>query len=532
MFIRRKVNKSGTISVHVVDKSRGSYRVVKTFGSASSEYEASQLEYKARQYIREKTGELQNLFGDPEEDRLNEFMSTLSNSQIQVAGPELIFGALYDRIGYGSLGNDLFRHLVICRLFNPGSKLRTVDYLRRYLGVSYDVSRIYRFLDELCVFEKDSSGKPKKDANGQLVRSSDDIKSKVEKISFAHTKKVVGGSVEVVFYDMTTLYFEAEEDDLRIPGFSKDGKHSCPQIFLGLLVTSGGNPIGYEVYEGNIFEGHTLIPVIEALSKKYGLGNPTVIADSGLLSKNNIRDLQEKGYKYILGARPKNESDEMKRRILDSHLNDNDVIVLNRDDKSKLVVSMTESRAAKDEKNRERGLKRLQKKISGGRLTKSSINNRGYNKYLKMEGEVKISIDMEKFKADAAWDGIKAYVTNTDLKKEEVVANYGNLWYIERAFRMNKSDLRVRPIYHRMRNRIEGHICICFTAYTVMLEMERILKAAKSTLTLDRVREVTKTMYRLNYFSPRTNTPESVLLQMDEEQKMAYDLIHPVSELG
>ena len=216
---------------------------------------------------------------------------------------------------------------------------------------------------------------------------------------------------------------------MRKAGFSKDGKHSCPQIFLGLLVTTGGNPIGYEIYEGNIFEGHTLIPVIEKLAK--------------------------------------------------------------------------------------------------GQLTKASINNRGYNKYLKMEGEVTISIEMDKFNAYAAWDGIKAYLTNTDLSKEDVIANYGNLWYIERAFRMNKSDLRVRPIYHRLRNRIEGHICICFTAYTVLLELERLLKAAGSILTLARVRETVKTMYRLNYISPNTRRPMSILLRMDAEQKLVYDLVHP-----
>jgi transposase len=121
--------------------------------------------------------------------------------------------------------------------------------------------------------------------------------------------------------------------------------------------------------------------------------------------------------------------------------------------------------------------------------------------------------------ADAAWDGIKAYLTNTTLNKEEVIANYGNLWYIERAFRMNKSDLRVRPIYHRLRNRIEGHICICFTAYAVLLELERILKATGSPLTLARVREAVKTMYRLNYVSPNTHKPMSVLLQMACEHK-------------
>ena len=159
MFVRRKVNRSGSISVHVVDKSRGGFKVIKTFGTASTAYEADLLEDKARQYIREQTGQLESLFGDPGEDRLNEFIAGLHNAQIQVAGPELIFGALYDRIGYDAINNELFRHLVICRLFNPGSKLRTIDYLQRYLGVGYDVAQIYRFLDKLCVFELDDDGR-------------------------------------------------------------------------------------------------------------------------------------------------------------------------------------------------------------------------------------------------------------------------------------------------------------------------------------------------------------------------------------
>ena len=527
MFVRRKVNRSGSISVHVVDKSRGGFKVIKTFGTASTAYEADLLEDKARQYIREQTGQLESLFGDSGEDRLNEFIAGLHNAQIQVAGPELIFGALYDRIGYDAINNELFRHLVICRLFNPGSKLRTIDYLQRYLGVGYDVAQIYRFLDKLCVFELDDDGRIKRDENGLVARSKTDIKAQVERISFEHTKKVTGGSVEVVFYDMTTLYFEAsEEDDLRKAGFSKDGKHSCPQIFLGLLVTTGGNPIGYEIYEGNIFEGHTLIPVIEKLASTHGFSHPIVIADAGLLSKDNIKSLEEQDYKYILGARPKNESKVMKEQILGLDMKDGDVFVLDKTKTVKLVVSKTDKRAAKDAHNREKGLARLEKKVAKGQLTKASINNRGYNKYLKMEGEVTISIDMDKFNADAAWDGIKAYLTNTDLSKEDVIANYGNLWYIERAFRMNKSDLRVRPIYHRLRNRIEGHICICFTAYTVLLELERLLKAAGSTLTLARVRETVKTMYRLNYISPNTRRPMSVLLRMDAEQKQVYDLVH------
>jgi transposase len=116
---------------------------------------------------------------------------------------------------------------------------------------------------------------------------------------------------------MTTLYFEAsDEDDLRKTGFSKDGKHQCPQIFLGLLVASGGNPIGYEIFEGNIFEGNTFIPVLEKLAKKFSLGKPIVVADSGLLSEKNRKSLEENGYKYILGARIKNEKEIVKQQIL------------------------------------------------------------------------------------------------------------------------------------------------------------------------------------------------------------------------
>ena len=153
---------------------------------------------------------------------------------------------------------------------------------------------------------------------------------------------------------------------------------------------------------------------------------------------------------------------------------------------------------------REKGLARLQKKVKSGKLTKQSINNRGYNKYLKLNGTVEVSIDMNKFEADAAWDGIKGYLTNTKLSPQEVIDSYGNLWFIERAFRLNKFDLAVRPIYHRLRNRIEGHICICFTAYTILLELERILKSANSDITIHRAQELTKNMYSISYTHTRS----------------------------
>ena len=542
MFIRKKLNKSGTVSVFVLSTTKSrKQRLVKSFGSAHPNDTASleKLMLQASSFIQEMEGpSLPHIY--EEEDVIDGFVSSLNNAQVQVAGPELVFGTHYDRIGYGAIRNRMFRNIVICRLFNPGSKLKTVDYMERYLHVTYSVDQIYRFLDNLCYRkeeeEKGNDGRKSETAGegseptstSSAKSKQDDFKTRVEDIAYSYTKKMVGDGISVCFYDMTTLYFEAaEEDDLRKCGFSKDGKHSCLQIFLGLLVASGGNPIGYEIYEGNISEGHTMIPLIRKLASRFGFDKPIVVADAGLLSKANIEELTKDGYQYIIGARPKSESDKVKEQILSLDMKYGDIVEIEKDGGVRIVLSCTERRAKKDAHNRQRGLARLQKKMASGRLTKQNINNRGYNKYLKMEGEVTISINMEKYEADAAWDGIKGYVTNTTLEKDEVIANYSNLWFIERAFRMNKFDLAVRPIFHRLRNRIEGHICICFTAYTIMLELERMLKAAKSEITIYRAQELVKNMYAITYTLPKSKQTKRVYLGMDEEQSELCRLVVP-----
>ena len=172
----------------------------------------------------------------------------MNNSSIRTIGPEIIFGKIFESIGFGVIKEELFRHLVISRLAFPLSKLKTIDYLYRFQGIILDIDSVYRFLDTL---------------NNKL-------KPQVEQIAFAHTTKVLEGNISVVFYYMTTLYFESsDEDDFRKAGFSKDGKHQNPQIYLGLLVGLGGYAIGYD-----IFEGHTLIPFIESISKKFNLNKP------------------------------------------------------------------------------------------------------------------------------------------------------------------------------------------------------------------------------------------------------------------
>jgi transposase len=503
MFLRKKKNKSGSISVQIISKSGGKYKVFKTIGSARTEQEIQKLWYLGKQEL-ERLSMQTKLFVSETDTIVESVFDTLSNASIKVVGPELIFGKIYDKIGFNKIEEELFRHLVMSRLAFPLSKLKTIDYLYRYQGITVNKDTVYRFLDKL---------------NSKL-------KDKVEQISFEHTKKILRGKISVVFYDMTTLYFEAsDEDDLRKTGFSKDGKHSNPQIFLGLLVGLGGYAIGYDIFEGNIYEGHTLIPFLEKISKKFNLEKPIVVADSGLLSKDNIKALEENGYQYILGARIKNETKEIKNEILKRKLENGKFRSIKKDEKTRIIISYSKKRAKKDAHNRERGLKRLEKKINSGKLTKSNINNRGYNKYLKLEGEVSIKIDYEKYKKDSEWDGLKGYITNSKLSNKKIAENYGNLWHIERAFRMSKTDLRIRPIYHHLRGRIEAHICISFTAYTVYKELERVLYKEKANLSLEKAKELTHNMYEITYTLPVSKHTNSKLLKMDKQQIELFEII-------
>ena len=263
------------------------------------------------------------------------------------------------------------------------------------------------------------------------------------------------------------------------------------------------------------------------MTKKFGLKNPVVVADAGLLSNDNIKALESKYFEYIIAARIKNETDHLKQKILEIKFKDGMITSFKRKGQSRLIVHYSSSRAKKDEYNRKRGLNRLEKRIKTGKLTKSSINNKGYNKYLKLIGQVSIEIDYEKYSKDDQWDGLKGYITNTRLTDQQVLDNYKHLWQIEKAFRMSKTDLRIRPVYHRLRHRIEAHICIAFTAYSIYKELERALYESKSTLSLKKAAEITHNIYQITYTLPGSRQRRSRLLNMDEKQ---VELVRIVNE--
>src|SRR5690554_6516744 len=454
MFIRRLRHPNGKVYIQVVDKTSGKYKVLKSFGSAVSQTSIVALERKAEQWIKSQKGLFELDFHD-ETSLFNKVLSHIISHKL--VGVELVLGKIFDDIGFNHIDDELFRDLVLYRLVYPKSKLKTTEYLYRYSQKEYSEDEIYRYLDKLYDSQKET----------------------VQQISFRHTRSLFKEEIKVVFYDVTTVYFEVDnEDELRKTGFSKEGKHQNPQIVLGLLVSKNGYPLAYDIFEGNKFEGHTLLPVIDSFKMKYNIKQPVIVADSGLLSNQNIKDLKEKNYEFILGARIKNESHNIKEKILLLQLKNGQSSILKKGD-LKLIITYSDSRAKKDKYNREKGLRSLEKRIKTGKLTKSNINNRGYNKYLKLEGEIQVVIDKEKYENDAKWDGLKGYLTNAKLNKKEILENYYHLWQIEKAFRIAKTDLKIRPIFHRKQKRIEAHICLTFVAYKVYKELERQLKDKK-----------------------------------------------------
>lgn len=502
MFVRKNKNKSGSVSIQIAQKINRTNKVIKTVGIANSKKEEELLIIIAKQEITRLQG-MESLFIEHDDLVVESFVNSIANDHLQIIGSELILGKIYQLFGFPDDGSrNYFRNLVLCRLVYPGSKLKTVDYFRQHLNTDVSVHTIYRYLDEL---------------NSKL-------KPEIERLTFEHTSSVLKGNIGVVFYDMTTLYFEAsEEDDYRIPGFNKDGKHQQPQIMIGLLVSNYGYPIGYQIFEGNTSETKTLIPVLESFQRKFNIGKPIVIADAALLSQKNINALNENQYEFILGGRIKNETEKIKTKIIALDVKEDKPEEL-KSNNGRLIISYSSKRAYNDKKNRDKGLKRLEKRVASGKLNKDHINNRGYNKYLTLTGEIKVTIDYNKYNADSVWDGLKGYVTNTHLSRKDVIANYSQLWHVEKAFRISKTDLRIRPIYHRIKERIEAHICVCFTAYALYKELERLLKLNNIELSPEKAIEQIKEIRQLHYTLPKSRQTKTKILQPTEIQKQLLDM--------
>ena len=438
MYIR-KTKSRNSICFQIGEKLSGRFVVRKHVGCASTPETIEVLRLIAKQVLYEWLHDNQlSLFGSGIQPPVAKL------TRWKITGFHHVFGTVYDRIGFP---NNLLRDLVVARIVYPKSKLATIRYLSRYLGITIEKNRLFRFLDTLD-------------------------KNKLTRIAFNFVASRHPKGISVCFYDVTTLYFETtNEDDIRKKGFSKDHRTDVPQILIGLFVDSDGYPFDFDFYEGKTFEGHTFVQAIKTIRQKYSFPELTIVADAGMLSQDNLEYLDSIQVSYIVGARLKNLPQKVIGEIL-NHKYREQPFFQTTIGSQRLIVDYSPDRAKLDSKNRDRTVTRLKQKLATG---KEVIRK---SKYLLTydRNEIK-GIDEEKIKFDQEFDGLKGYFINQNnaLPLTEIISQYHQLWRVEKAFRISKHDLRERPIFHRHKNRIEAHLVLCFISLLVLKETERYL---------------------------------------------------------
>jgi len=492
MFIRIKTSpNSPKRAVQIVKSVRNgksvSQKIVRHVGSALDDAELDKLKNLA-EFIKAKLENEANptLFSpetiaemviqarnnNNDEKELNVNIKNLREQARVITGIHEVYGEIYKDLGFDkvianpkrnpSANKNLF-NIVMARIANPLSKRASTIELEKDFGIKLSLEGVYKMMDKI----------------------DDKVTEKIELNSYQSAQRILKEKINVVFYDCTTLYFESfTEDELKENGYSKDMKFNQPQVLLGLLSTTEGLPIGYQVFPGSKYEGHTLEKAIEKIKQKYEVEEVVLVADSGLLNDENQAELEKNKVGYILGARIKNMNETIAKQIL----NKNNYIAINEESATKtteiklseekrLIVTYCPKRAEKDKYDREKAIEKLQKKLSKSKNPFSLINNYGYKKYLKLEGKSEIKIDELTLAKSALWDGLHGMITNKkDLTATQVKEYYNQLWQIEENFRISKHDLRIRPIYHWTPKRIKAHIAISFMALVCVRHLEYRVK--------------------------------------------------------
>jgi transposase len=458
-----------------------------------------------------------------------------------ITGIHDIYGKLYDELGFDRvIGNKarnaraigILKEIVLARIANPDSKRGSVFNLEENFGVELDLKAVYRMMDKI--------------GESEIKR--------LNKLVYEETKSLFKEKIDLIFFDATTLYFESfNEDEFKRNGYSKDGKFNQPQVVLALMVTKEGLPIGYKAFEGDTFDGHTLIPTLKEVKEQYDLDKVVFVADAGMFSKDNLKEFEKlydkkSNITYIVGARIKNMTKKIKAQITDmdnyTKLNDDmKVATFNLDDGKKLLVSHSIKRAKKDEYEREKNIQKLRDKFDKNKSPKSYLSNNGYKKYLQLEGgedsknsncEFKLVIDEEKIKEDSVWDGLKGIITNNnELTNEELIAQYTNLWQVEESFRITKHDLKIRPIYHWKPSRVKAHLAISFMAYTLVRHLEHRVRLQYVKLSPQRIRQLLLNVQVSRLFDTRTKMRFALPSSIVPETVKIYKLMDvPVKRLA
>ena len=532
MFIKRRPvpGKTSGVKIQVCENYRKGdkvlQRIVKHIGTSRNDLELRVLERSASLFIEESFREkhkndvlfdARDCVADHEVDnpipvspklliKTKVDISQLEEVKRIEEGPRDIFAFAAEAEGLLEVvpakDRKLLADLIAARISEPASKKKTHENLAKYAGFDCSIESVYRLISKL--------GKR------------DDL---VNKIGFETTKRLFDDKIDLLFFDVTTLYFESwDQDELRDFGFSKDCKFGQVQITLALATQKDGFPIGYRLFPGNTAEISTLIACVNDWKKHITLDDVVFVADRGMFSARNLHALQAAGFYFVVGCPLRKLDKVTTSKILDEsnykvrslETNGRSEIIwsgkfdheMNFKEKNAegvyegftvsgtIVSSYSSKRAAKDHADRTKLIEKALKKVTSKSKANSSatdlkalLGNKGHTKFLDVShaDTAKIVVSQNKIDHDASWDGMHGVFTNTNLGELEVLTRYRGLWQIESCFRVSKTNLKMRPIFHFTPERIRGHIALCFLSLVTLKTVEKKLKDKGVKITTDKL---------------------------------------------
>jgi len=428
--------------------------------------------------------------------------SALSKDTKELARYNYGFPLIYDRVMkvYGldklfksitkkqQLSYNLYHSLllmIIERLNEPSSKLSNYNHREEYIGLEDSgLHNLYRSLDQL--------------QENQL---------QVQKQIYSTGRHLFNQELDVVFYDVTTFYFDSDhEDGFRNKGFNKDGKIGNTTIVFGMLIDKDKNPIGYRIYEGGKYEGHTFADAARQLKKEYSIDKVIAVADRGMMNRENIQLLNspEIGYEFIIGERLKNLPKDLQDKILDrskyikkeiADTDSGEIIPIEyytiEYEGKRIITTYSENRARKDRHEREEKIRKGKEFLH----EPSKVERKASTYYLKKNTKSEYELDEEKIAKSQRYDGFISISTNAEkLSDEEALGAYKQLYKIEHSFRTFKSYLETRPMFHWTRKRIEGHLCLCYISFTLLNYLIQQMRRKGEPISENKLWEITSKM--------------------------------------
>lgn len=388
---------------------------------------------------------------------------------------------------------DLFNAVLLMlieRLSSPSSKRANFLHQDDYLGLSnVALHQLYRSLDKLDAYSRT-----------------------VQQLIYAKGRTLFNQELDLVFYDVTTFYFDSSVEEagaLRQIGFSKDGKLGKTQVVFGMLVDQHRSPIGYHLFEGNTYEGHTLETALRQLKDQYEIGKVIVVADRAMLSKANQELIESKDidFEFIMGEKLRklpqsliekftNLDNYQQKWIVNSEQGGEGQgdeeqkesikirFMLGKHKGRTLISTYSEKRAKKDRYDRQKRIAKAEQLLKHP----SKLRKKVSRYFIRNKQTEAYELDQARIEAEARFDGFATIATNAQIDPLEALSRYHDLYKIEHTFRTFKSHLEARPMFHWTDKRIRGHICLCYIAYALMHQLQRRLAAKNKPLSEEELR--------------------------------------------